>query len=145
MLLVLALTFLAGAAYLVGEVITAPARARQTAVQRAATYGKVKLRTGGDMAKFHERVVQPLAQRIARVVLRLNPKSTVDSVNLKLLAAGMKISPTSFLAVKGAVVAGGFFVGLLFGGAASGFGGSLFFAVVLAGLGFLVPDFLVSS
>ena len=145
MLLVLALMFLAGAAYLVGEVVTAPARQRQYAVQRAATYGKVKLRSGKDMAKFNERVVGPLAQKIARLVLRFSPKATVDSVNMKLLAAGMKISPTSFLAVKGVVVAGGLFVGLLFGGAASGFGGSLFFAVVLAGLGFLVPDFLVSS
>ena len=145
MLLLLALTFLAGAAYLVGEVITAPARTRQAAVQRAATYGKVKLRSSGDMAKFHERVVQPLAQKIARVVLRVNPKATVDSVHLKLLAAGMTITPTGYLAVKGAVVVGGFFLGLLFGGAAGGFGGSFFFAPVLAVLGYMLPDFLVGS
>src|SRR5919199_1995264 len=127
MLLLLALTFLGGAAFLIGEVVTAPARARQTAVQRAATYGKVKVRSGGEMAKFHVRVVQPLAQKIARLVLRFSPKATVESVSMKLLAAGMKISPTSFLAVKGAAVAGAFFLGIVFGGAASGFGGSLFF------------------
>jgi tight adherence protein C len=145
MLLALALVFLAGAAYLVGEVVTAPARQRQYAVQRAATYGKVKLRSGKDMAKFNERVVGPVAQKIARVVLRFSPKATVESVSMKLLAAGMKVSPTSFLAIKGGVVVTAFFLGIVFGGAASGFGGGLFFALVLAGLAFIVPDFLVSG
>src|SRR5919199_4332418 len=145
MLLLLALTFLGGAAFLIGEVVTAPARARQTAVQRAATYGKVKMRSGGEMAKFHVRVVQPLAQKTARVVLRFSPKANVESVSMKLLAAGMKMSPTSYLAVKGAVVAAGFFFGLLFGGVAGGVGGTLVFAPGLAALGYFVPDFLVSS
>src|SRR5919202_2893173 len=110
MLLVLALMFLGGAAYLIGEVVTAPARQRQYAVQRAATYGKVKLRSGKDMAKFNERVVGPLAQRIARLVLRFSPKSTVESVSMKLLAAGMSVSPTTFLAVKGVTVGVCFFL-----------------------------------
>src|SRR5919199_3884098 len=145
MLLLLALTFLGGAAFLIGEIATAPARARQTAVHRAATYGKVKLRAGAEVPKFHVRVVQPLAQRTARLVLRFSPKSTVDSVSLKLLAAGMSKSPTSFLAVKGTAVAAGFFFGLLFGGAASGIGGSLLFAPGLAALGFFLPEFIVGS
>src|SRR5919201_750177 len=125
--------FLAGAAYLVGEIATAPARTRQLAVRRAATYGKVKLRSGPEMAKFHERVVAPLAQKIARLVLRANPKTTVDSVTAKLLAAGMSMPPTSFLAGKGIFAAVG------------GFGGGLFFAVGLAALGFFLPDFLVGA
>src|SRR5919201_1178091 len=137
--------FLAGAAYLVGEIATAPARTRQLAVRRAATYGKVKLRSGPEMAKFHERVVAPLAQKIARVVLRANPKTTVDSVTAKLLAAGMSMSPTSFLAAKGVFAGVGAFCGLVFGGSISGFGGGLFFAFGLAALGFFVPDFLVGA
>ena len=145
MLLVLALMFLGGAAYLLGEVVTAPARARQNAVQRAATYGKVKMRSGGEMAKFHVRVVQPVAQKTARLVLRFSPKATVESVSMKLLAAGMTISPTSYLAVKGFAVGGGFLCGLVFGGAASGVGGSLLFAPGLAMLGFVVPDFVVGA
>src|SRR5918912_3909660 len=120
--------FLAAAVYLFGEIATAPARNRQLAVRRAATYGKVKLRTGPEMARFHERVVAPLAQKIARLVLRANPKTTVDSVNAKLHAAGMSMPATSFLAGKGLFAGVGAFCGLVFGGSLGGFGGGVFFA-----------------
>src|SRR5919199_243331 len=137
--------FLAGAAYLVGEVATAPARNRQLAVRRAATYGKVKLRTGPEMAKFHERAIAPVAQKVARLVLRANPKTTLDAVGAKLLAAGMTMPATSFLAGKGFFAGVGAFCGLVFGGSLGGFGGGLFFAAGLAALGFFLPDFLVGQ
>jgi tight adherence protein C len=137
--------FLAAAVYLVGEIATAPARNRQLAVRRAATYGKVMLRTGPEMARFHERVVAPLAQKIARLVLRANPKTTVDSVSGKLLAAGMTMPTTSFLAGKGFLAGAGAFCGLVFGGSLGGFGGGFLFAAGFAALGFFVPDFLVGS
>src|SRR5919202_5427414 len=124
--------FLGAAVYLVGEMATAPARNRQLAVRRAATYVKVKLRTGPEMARFHERVVAPLAQKIARLVLRANPKTTVDSVTAKLLAAGMTMPPTSFLAGKGFLAAVGAFLGLVFGGSLAGFGGGFLFAAGFA-------------
>src|ERR687886_1268443 len=143
--LFLAALALGFAVYLFGEIATAPARNRQLAVRRAATYGKVKLRTGPEMAKFHERVVAPLAQKIARLVLRTNPKTTVDAVNAKLHAAGMTMPATSFLAGKGVFAAVGAFCGLVFGGGLGGFGGGLFFAAGLAALGFFLPDFLVGS
>src|ERR687886_350451 len=104
--------FLGAAAYLLGEIATAPARNRQLAVRRAATYGKVKLRTGPEMAKFHDRVVAPLAQKVARLVLRVNPKTTVESISAKLLAAGMTMPPTQFLAGKGILAGVGAFLGL---------------------------------
>jgi tight adherence protein C len=145
LLLFLSVLFLGGAVFLIGEIATAPARSRQLAVQRAATYGKVKLRSGPEMAKFHERAVQPLAQRIARIVLRAHPRVTLESVGAKLLAAGLTMPPTSFLAGKGALAGAGAFAGLVFGGSLGGFGGGIFFAPGLAALGFFVPDFLVGS
>ena len=145
LLLFLAVLFLGFAIFLVSEIAVAPARSRAMAVRRAATYGKVKLRQGPELAKFNDRVVAPLAQKVARLVLRANPKSTVDSVAAKLLAAGMTMPPTSFLAAKGVLAAGGAFVGVLFGGAFGGFGGGTLFAAGFAALGFFVPDFVVGS
>ena len=133
-----------GAVFLVGELATAPARARQTAVRRAATYGKVQLR-GAEMARFGERVVTPLARRIARLVLRVNRKTTMESVSLKLLAAGMRISPTSFLAGKGFFAAGGVVLGFVVGVAGSAGGMAVLLTLLLAGVGYLLPDFVVNG
>jgi tight adherence protein C len=147
MLLFLALVFLAGAAYFVGEIVTAPAQERRRSVDRAASYGKVRLLKGGDTRQFRERVLAPMTASLAQFVLRLSPKTTTEQVGLKLLAAGMAqtFTPTSFLAAKGFFAAGGFLAGLVFGGAFGGVVGSFFFGGVLAVGGFMAPDFIVSS
>lgn len=145
MLLVLSLACLAAAAFLVGEVATLPARQRGSSVRRATTYGRVRL-TSDTGPRFHQRVVVPLVGRVAGIVLRLNPKTTVEGVAVRLLAAGLsqRITPATFLAAKG-IAAG---AGILFGvalGAAGGAVGGLFLSAVMAVLGFVAPDFLVSS
>src|SRR5215470_5650440 len=45
-LIVLAVLFLAAAAYLIGEAATAPARERHVSVKRAANYGKIRAALG---------------------------------------------------------------------------------------------------
>jgi tight adherence protein C len=144
MFLVLALACLAGAGYLVGEVATQPARQRRAAVSRAASYGRIVLRRG-DTRSFHERAILPLAARIAQAVLRLSPKTTVEAVSLKLIAAGMSVSPQTFLAYKGAGAAGGLLFGLILGGSAAGATGALLLGLVFAGLGWLAPEYVVSA
>ncbi|MFL5934404.1 MAG: type II secretion system F family protein [Gaiellaceae bacterium] len=138
---------LAGAAYLVGEAVTLPARERRSSVNRAATYGKFRAALGQQQLPFSQRVLVPLGDRLAGWTLKLHPKTTVDGVSTRLLAAGLgrKISPTTFLAFKSALALGGLVVGALFGGAAAGPGGVLFAAIALAGIGFIAPDFVVSG
>ena len=91
------------AAYFLGELATLPARQRATSVRRAATYGRFRVRTGLERESLRNRALVPLSQSLAGMVLKLNPRTTSESVGLKLQAAGLgkKISPTSFLAVKG--------------------------------------------
>src|ERR671936_621469 len=89
----LGIVCLAGAAYLLGEAATAPARERHTSVRRAATYGKFRSALGEREQPFHERVL----------------------------------------------------VGSVVGGAVSGPGGFLLFALAFGGIGFLLPDFVVSA
>jgi tight adherence protein C len=145
--IVLGVLCLAGAAYLVGEAVTLPARERRSSVNRAATYGKFRAAFGQQQQPFSQRVLAPLGDRLAGWTLKLHPKTTVEGVSTRLLAAGLgrKISPTTFLAFKSALALGGLAVGALFGGAAAGPGGVLFAAIALAGIGFIAPDFVVSG
>ncbi len=79
-------------------------------------------------------------------MLRLNPKTTQESVAYKLVSAGMsrRISPTTFLALKGIcpIVLG--FFGILFSSSLSPLMG---FAMVIGfgALGFIGPDYIVNS
>jgi tight adherence protein C len=144
LLILLAILFLAAAAYLLGEAATAPARDRQVSVKRAANYGKFRAALGAREQPFRDRVVAPAVERLAKFVLRVHPKTTVDGVRGRLHAAGLgrTVSPTGFLAAKAAVGIGGLLVGLIFGTVAGGIG--LLLGVALAAVGFLAPDFFVS-
>jgi tight adherence protein C len=145
--IVLGALCLAGAAYLLGDAVTLPARERRTSVRRAATYGKVRTARGDQQLPFKERVLVPTGERLARWTLRLHPRTTTDGVSARLLAAGLgrSIAPTTFLALKSALALGGLLLGAVFAGAAIGPGGVIFFAVALAGVGFIAPDFAVSA
>ena len=142
----LSMLFLGASAYLVGQVVTQPAQERERAVRRATTYGRKRITGGGlERLKFNDRVLVPATQRLADLALRLNPRTTLDSISAKLLSAGMghTITPTTFLAMKGAGAVGGAFVGFLVGtatgGPLMGFGG----AAVLGFGGFIIPGFVV--
>ena len=144
MLLILALGCLAASGFLVAEVATGPARLRRAAISRASTYGKLMLRRG-DTRSFRERAMLPLAGRVAHTVLRLSPKTTAEAVTLKLLSAGISMSTTTFLAVKGGSAAGGFVLGLIFGGSVGGAGAAVLLGLTLTALGWVAPEFIVSS
>jgi len=143
----LGLCCLAASAYFVGDAVTAPARERRTSVRRAAQYGDFRPALGQSQRPFRERVLVPLGDRLARWTLKLHPKTTVEGVSSRLLAAGLgrTISPTAFLAFKSGLAITGVFLGILFGGALASAGGVLFCSVAFAGLGFIAPDFFVSS
>jgi tight adherence protein C len=147
MLIVLGAFCLAGAAYLLGEAVTLPARERRTSVNRAANYGKVRALLGQRQLPFSQRVLVPIGDRLAGFTLKLHPKTTTEGVSTRLLAAGLgrKIAPTTFLALKSGFAVGGAFFGALFGGAVTGPGGVLFCAIALGGIGFIAPDFVVST
>src|SRR5919197_235207 len=129
------LVCLAASAYFVGDAVTMPARERRSSVRRAAQYGDFKPKLGHVQQPFRERVLVPMGDRLAKWTLKLHPKTTVEGVSTRLLAAGLgrKISPTTFLALKSACAIGGFGVGALFGGALTGAGGVLLFAIALGG------------
>jgi tight adherence protein C len=145
LLLVLAVFCLAGAAFLVGEIVTLPARQRFLSVRRAATYGKMETPSSTPEEGLRERVVVPVGDWLARWSLRLNPRSNTDTVSRRLLASGLglRLSPTGFLALKGFFALGGIFLGSMIG-STRGFGGILVGAVMVGALGFLGPDYALT-
>ena len=146
-LLFLAVLMLAGAIYLVGEVVTLPGRERARAVRRAATYGHSRVASGGlERLRFRERILMPATVSLAGLVLRLNPRLTMESTSARLLAAGMsrQITPTAFLAMKAAgALVGGFF-GFAIAVAVVGTAAAFPAAFGLGFIGFIAPGFLVS-
>ena len=147
LVIMLGLLCLAASAYFIGDAVTAPARERRTSVRRAARYGAFRPSLGRAQQPFKKRVLVPAGDRLAKWTLKLHPKTTIDGVSTRLLAAGLgrTLSPTTFLALKSAFAILGLVLGAIFGGAATGAGGVLFCSIALGGLGFIAPDFAVSA
>jgi tight adherence protein C len=145
LLLVLAVFCLAGAAFLIGEIVTAPSRQRYVSVRRAATYGRMELPSGTPHEGLRERVVAPLSDVLSRWALKINPRTSKDAVGRRLMAAGVgyRISPTGFLALKAALALGGCFVGAMLG-AGRGVSGLIMGALMAGALGFLGPDYALT-
>lgn len=146
MLLFLALVCLAGAVYAVSEVATYPARLKERSLRRAAEYGRTTVRaTDLELLKFRQRVLGPAVEKLARVTRRLNPRMTVESIQAKLLAAGLaqRVTPQSFLAIKAATMVGGAFLGLLIA-TIGPFIAGFFFALIFAAVGFMAPDYVLT-
>src|SRR5712691_5086728 len=98
-LLVLAVICLGGAINMIGKLATAPAQERQRFFKRIASYGLEKqqiIKPAEETLKA--RVATPIIERFAKLILKVNPKTTIDGVAYKLLSAGVsrRFSPTTF-------------------------------------------------
>ena len=145
MLLFLALICLGGAAFAAAEFMTYPARLKERSIRRAADYGRAKVRpTDLERLQFRQRVLAPAAARLASVPLRLNPRTSLESIQAKLLSAGLShVTPQSFLAIKGAATVGGFILGSTLVAAGAVLAG-VFFAPLLGGVGFILPEYILT-
>jgi tight adherence protein C len=143
LLLLLAILTLGGSAFLVGEIATYPARQKERSLKRAADYGHMKIRTTDlERLRFRERVLAPAASKFASIPLKLSPRTTVESVQSKLIAAGLsqRISPQAFLAIKGGALVGGAIVGFLLPAFLGSVAGAIFLIPALGLMGFFGCD-----
>jgi len=131
--------------YFIGDLVTQPGRERELSVKRAARYGKLGVRARPQAPRFSHRVMLPLRDRVAAVVLKVNPKMNIESVQMKILSAGLgrRLSATGFLALKGFGVVAGLLLALMFGATSRGATG-LFFILAFSGCGFFAPDGLLT-
>ena len=122
MLLVIAVLCLAGAVFALGEVATYPSRLKARSVRRAATYGRIRIpQSEEELTRFRERVLAPAAGKLASIPLRLSPKTSIEAIGARLVAAGLagRLGANGFLAIKGGSVVGGVLLGLGLGAAVS--------------------------
>lgn len=146
LLLIVGMACLGAALFLVGEVVTLPARQRESSIKRAVNYGRPRTAVAIGQDNFQNRVVFPFRSWLAGLVLRISPKTTLDSVRHMLFVAGMgrSVSATGYLAAKAGLAIGGGIGGVILGAAvADGAGAVLLLGALLAGCGYLVPDFVV--
>jgi tight adherence protein C len=144
-LLVLALMCLGAAVYFVGDLVTQSGREREFSVKRAARYGKLGVRARPQQARFRQRVMLPLRDWSAALVLKTNPRMSLEVVQTKILSAGLgrRLTATGFLALKGFGVVGGLVLALLLGATSRGAIG-LFFILAFSACGFFAPDGLLT-
>jgi tight adherence protein C len=145
-LLVLALLFLGAAVFVVAQLLTQPAQERKRFFNQVVSYGEARRIIKVTEASAKERLVAPMIERLARIVLRLNPKASIDSVSYKLVSAGLsrRISPTSFLALKAACPLVLVALGVMLGAVSNPLK-ALLIVVALGALGWIAPDFVVNS
>ena len=149
-LLILAGGSVALAFFLLMDVATQPARERSGSIRRAAAYGKSRVVSASsvlDDGTFRDRALLPMKTGLARAVLRITPRASVETVTNKLLRAGLnrKLSPTSYLASKAILGVSGFVGGQIFASVAGALAArALLLGIVFALVGFMVPDVFVT-
>ena len=118
LILTLAIAAIGGAVYFFAEIATTPMRTRRNLVHRAANYGRLRTVTGKELPRFRERALDPFVAKASRLVLRINPRVSVEAVSQKLMAAGMRrTSPTTIIGAKGILGVGGIVGGVVLGSA----------------------------
>jgi len=146
MVLFLALLCLGGAVFALSEAATYPARVKARSIRRAAEYGSIRIpRSEQELVHFRERVLSPLAGKLAAIPLKLSPKTNVEAISSRLVAAGLtqRLSTSAFLTIKGGAMLGGCIVGLLL--AALGSLASGVMLVPIGGaLGLMAPEIFLS-
>jgi tight adherence protein C len=89
----------------------------------------------------------PMKTGLARGVLRITPRASVETVTNKLLAAGLnrKVSPTTYLASKAVLCFLGFVGGQVFASVAGALASkALLLGIAFAFVGFMLPDVFVT-
>jgi tight adherence protein C len=146
LLLIIASMCLAGAAFVVSQVVTQPERERRSLVRRAARYGSVRVAANREeRLSLRERVVVPATSRIAGAMLRLNRRENLEQVQQRLLAAGLgSVSPSGYLAGKGILAGTGALFGLVIWVSLASTAGFMLL-LALAAIGYIAPGYFVGT
>jgi tight adherence protein C len=136
--------------FLLMDLATLPARERMGSIRRAAGYGKTRTVSNSsvlDDGTFKDRALTPMKTGLARAVLRITPRASVETVTNKLMRAGLnrKVSPTGYLASKAILGFLGFVGGQVFASLAGALASkALLLGIVFAIVGFMLPDVVLT-
>jgi tight adherence protein C len=146
MLLLLAILCVGAAIFVLGEVATYPERLKARSVRRATDYGHIRVRTSErELMRFRERVLVPAASRLAAIPLKLSPRTSVEAIAGKLVAAGLasRLDARGFLAIKGGATIAAGLTGFALGASGSATN-ALLLTPAFAAIGFIAPDWILT-
>jgi tight adherence protein C len=146
MLLFLAILCVGAAIFVLGEVATYPERLKSRSVRRATDYGHVRVPSSEhELVRFRERVLAPAASRLAAIPLKLSPRTNVEAITAKLVAAGLasRLDASGFLAIKGGATVAAGLAGFALGASGSATN-ALLLTPAFAAVGFIAPDWILN-
>jgi tight adherence protein C len=147
MLLAFAIVLFAVAVYMGLDAVTVRQKQIAGSLARARRYGGVSTRETELTRDVTNRLIAPTVGRLANLVTALPMTQNPDEIRRRLIAAGLghRLTPTSFLAIKGGGIVGSVFLGFVLAGTGIlPVGNGLIFGMVGGALAFLLPDFIVS-
>jgi tight adherence protein C len=146
MLLLLAILCVGAAIFVLGEVATYPERLKARSVRRATDYGHIRVPSSErELMRFRERVLAPAASRLAAIPLKLSPRTSVEAIAGKLVAAGLasRLDARGFLAIKGGATIAAGLAGFALGASGSATN-ALLLTPAFAAIGFIAPDWILT-
>jgi tight adherence protein C len=146
MLLFFAILCVGAAIFVLGEVATYPERLKARSVRRATDYGHVRVPSSEhELVRFRERVLAPAASRLAAIPLKLSPRTNVEAITAKLVAAGLaaRLDASGFLAIKGGATVAAGLAGFALGASGSATN-ALLLTPAFAAVGFIAPDWILT-
>jgi tight adherence protein C len=148
MLMILGVGCFFASVYVLLTGLTVRQREVSLSVRRAKRYGMRNQREIETRRSVNDRILGPMAARLAAVTMKLMPKTNPDQVANKLLAAGMArtLTPQAYLALKtglgGTFVLFGLFMAMT-GAMPPVFG--LMIGLMGGAIGFIAPDFVINN
>jgi tight adherence protein C len=146
MILVFAIVLFAIAVYMGLDAVTVRQKQIATSLARARRYGGPSTRESELTRDVTNRLIAPAAKKLAQFATALPMTQNPDEIRRKLISAGLghRLTPTTFLAIKGAAIVGSAVFGVLL--ASSGLipvGSGLIFGMIGAAIAFVAPDFVL--
>jgi tight adherence protein C len=146
MILVFAIVLFTVAVYMGLDAVTVRQKQIATSLARARRYGGPSVRESELTRDVTNRLIAPAAKKLAQFATALPMTQNPDEIRRKLISAGLghRLTPTTFLAIKGAAIVGSAVFGILLAG--SGLipvGSGLIFALIGATIAFIAPDFIL--
>ena len=148
MVLYIAIAMIFGAVYLLLTGLTVQQRDVALTVRKAKRYGTRNQREIETRRSLNDRLVGPLSDQVAGVVMRFLPRTDPAQIQSRLLAAGLgrSMTPQMYLAIKGAVVGFSVLLGLM--ALIAGTAAPIIAILLIVGgaaLGIIGPDFYINS
>lgn len=146
MILAFAIVLFAIAVYMGLDAVTVRQKQIATSLARARRYGGSSTRESELTRDVTNRLIAPAAKKLAQFATALPMTQNPDEIRRKLISAGLghRLTPTTFLAIKGAAIVGSAVFGVLL--ASSGLipvGSGLIFGMIGAAIAFVAPDFVL--